>query len=344
MSEANSWIAPAANRPEVSLPLRTAPVRFATFTLDLDGCSLSRADGGEVALTHNEFALLREFARHPGRVLSRHYLLDALVGRRADPFDRSIDVLVGRLRRKIEPDAKRPSLIVTAPGEGYKFAAPIEVPAPKSTLESAARDMSRSTASDQGPPRLSIVVLPFANMTGDPEHEYFVDGVTESLITDLSRIDNSFVVGRNTAFTYKGKPVDLKQIGRALNVCYVLEGSVQRIGNRMRVSVQLIDAENGSHLWAERFDKSSADFFDMQDEIVARLENALRAQLVAAEARYAERAPNPNSLGLTFQGWALWDRAPSLVPISRRLAACLNAPWRSTPRKYGRWLALPTRI
>src|SRR5271165_3187844 len=104
-----------------SLPSRTAPVRFATFTLDLDGCSLSRADGGDVALTHNEFALLRVLVRHPGRALSRDYLLDALVGKRAGPFDRGVDVLVGRLRRKIEPDPKEPRLIVTVPGEGYRF-------------------------------------------------------------------------------------------------------------------------------------------------------------------------------------------------------------------------------
>src|SRR5580692_8826449 len=120
-------------------------------------------------------------------------------------------------------------------------------------------------------PRLSIAVLPFANIGGDPEQEYFVDGVTESLTTDLSRISGSFVIARNTAFTYKGKPFDVKQIGRDLNVRYVLEGSVQRSGNRMRVNVQLIDAETGAHLWAERFDKPLADLFDMQDEIVARL-------------------------------------------------------------------------
>ena len=107
------------------------------------------------------------------------------------------------------------------------------------------------------PQRLSIVVLPFANIGGDPEQEHFVDGVTESLTTDLSRIRHAVVIGRNTAFTYKAKHVDLKQIGRELNVRYVLEGSVQRGGNRMRVNVQLIDAETGNHLWAERFDKPS---------------------------------------------------------------------------------------
>jgi DNA-binding winged helix-turn-helix (wHTH) protein len=104
-----------------SLPPRAAPVQFATFTLDLDGCSLSTADGSDVALTHSEFVALREFVCHPGRVLSRDYLLDALVGKRAGPFDRGVDVLVGRLRRKIETDPKRPRLIVTVPGEGYRF-------------------------------------------------------------------------------------------------------------------------------------------------------------------------------------------------------------------------------
>jgi len=115
--------------------------------------------------------------------------------------------------------------------------------------------------------------------------------VTESLTTDLSRIAGSFVIGRNTAFTYKGKHVDLKQIGRELNVRYVLEGSVQRGGSRMRVNVQLIDAETGNHLWAERFDKPLADLFDMQDEIVARLASQLGTQFIAAEARRAELAP-----------------------------------------------------
>jgi TolB-like protein len=152
------------------------------------------------------------------------------------------------------------------------------------------------------PPRLSIVVLPFANLGGDPEQEYFVDGVTESLTTDLSRVRGSFVIGRHTAFSYKGKSIDLRQLGRELGVRYVLEGSVQRGGNRLRVNVQLIDAETGNHLWAERFDKPLADLFDMQDEIVARLANQLGTELVAAEARRAEQAPSPNSMDLYFQG------------------------------------------
>ena len=157
-------------------------------------------------------------------------------------------------------------------------------------------------------PRLSMVVLPFANIGGDPEQDYFVDGVTESLTTDLSRISGAFVIARNTAFTFKGKAVDVKKLGRELSVRYVLKGSVHRGGNRLRVNVQLIDAETGNHLWAERFDKAIADLFDMQDEIVSRLANTLDAELMAAEARRAERSLHPDAMDLVFQGRAWWNK------------------------------------
>jgi TolB-like protein len=166
-----------------------------------------------------------------------------------------------------------------------------------------------AAALPSSPPRLSIVVLPFANIGGDPEQEYFVDGVTESLTTDLSRISGAFVIARNTAFTFKGKAVDVKRLGRELNVRYLLEGSVQRGGNRLRVNVQLIDAETGEHLWAERFDKPVADLFDMQDEIVARLANQLQAQLTEEEARRSAQSPHPSSMDLYFQGRALLNKS-----------------------------------
>jgi TolB-like protein/multisubunit Na+/H+ antiporter MnhF subunit len=169
----------------------------------------------------------------------------------------------------------------------------------------SATQIERARPGAVSAPRLSIVVLPFANLSGGPEQDYFVDGVTESLTTDLSRISGSFVIGRHTAFTYKGKAVDLKQIGRELNVRYVLEGSVQRGGNRLRVNVQLVDAETGAHLWADRFDKPIADLFDMQDEIVSHLANTLDAQLTEEEARRSERSPHPSSMDLYFQGKAL---------------------------------------
>jgi TolB-like protein/class 3 adenylate cyclase/Tfp pilus assembly protein PilF len=178
----------------------------------------------------------------------------------------------------------------------------------------------RTVPSEAGPPRLSIIVLPFANIGGDSEQDYFVDGVTESLTTDLSRIRGSFVIARNTAFTYRGKAFDVTQIGRELNVRYALEGSVQRSGNRMRINAQLIDAQSGSHLWAERFERPVTDLFEMQDEIVARIANTLNAQLIAAEARRAERAPTPDSLDLYFQGEAWVNKGVTFENLTKARA------------------------
>src|SRR6202035_1894943 len=137
---------------------------------------------------------------------------------------------------------------------------------------------------------LSIVVLPFTNLSNDPAQDYFADGVTENLTTDLSRIRGSFVIARNTAFTYKGKSIDAKEIGKELGVRYVLEGSVQRDQNRVRVNAQLIDAESGAHLWADRFEEDASDLFKLQDQGVGRLANTLGIDLVKAEAAKGARS------------------------------------------------------
>jgi TolB-like protein len=167
---------------------------------------------------------------------------------------------------------------------------------------SPATHAERVSPDELSAPRLSIVVLPFANLSVDPEQEYFVDGVTESLTTDLSRISGLFVIGRHTAFTYKGKAVDLKKVGRELNTRYVLEGSVQRSDNRLRVNAQLIDAKSGNQLWGRRFDRPVANLFDLQDEIVSRLANELEAQLTEQEARRSERSPHPSSMCISRAG------------------------------------------
>jgi TolB-like protein/class 3 adenylate cyclase/Tfp pilus assembly protein PilF len=143
-------------------------------------------------------------------------------------------------------------------------------------------------------PRLSIVVLPFANLSADPAQEYLADVITEELTTSLSRISGSFVVARSTAFTYKGKPIDVKQVGRDLGVRYVLEGSEEPSGSRVRVSAQLIDAETGAHLWADRFDANRADLLAMQDEIVERLSGPLELRLVDVDATRVARTPAGN--------------------------------------------------
>ena len=157
---------------------------------------------------------------------------------------------------------------------------------------------------------LSLVVLPFTNLSGDPSQDYFADGITENLTTDLSRIRDSFVIARNTAFTFKGKNADAKEIGKELGVRYVLEGSVQRDQNRVRVNAQLIDAESGSHLWAERFEEDVADLFKLQDQVVARLDNTLGLQLVKAEAERGTRSKNPDVVDLTMRGNALFQLQP----------------------------------
>jgi adenylate cyclase len=172
---------------------------------------------------------------------------------------------------------------------------------------------STAAANPTGPRRFSIVVLPFANLSSDPEQQYFADGVTENLTTDLSRLHGAFVISRSTAFTFKGKAVDAQQIGMELGVRYVLEGSVQRAGARVRVNAQLIDTETGAHLWADRFQEEIADLFKLQDDVVARLANALSYELINAEAETAARSKNPDSIDLVMRGRAAsfqWVQQP----------------------------------
>ena len=157
---------------------------------------------------------------------------------------------------------------------------------------------------------LSVVVLPFTNLSGDPSQDYFADGITETLTTELSRIRNSFVIARNTAFTFKRKNTDAKQISKELGVRYVLEGSVQRDQNRVRVNAQLIDGGTGAHLWADRFEEDLVDLFKLQDQMVARLANTLGYELVKAEAERSTQSGNQDAIDLAMRGWALsWQGA-----------------------------------
>jgi len=173
---------------------------------------------------------------------------------------------------------------------------------------------STASSSSVAAPRLSIVVLPFTNLSDDREQQYFADGITEDLTTDLSRIAHSFVISRNTAFTYRDKSVDTKQIGREVGVRYVLEGSVRQSGNHVRVNAQLIDAATDTHLWAEHFDSSTADLFALQNEITSQIAIALHLEIVGAEA--ARSIEHLDALDYTLQGRATW-----LKPRSRDVYA-----------------------
>lgn len=231
------------------------------------------------------------------------------------------DAVHGRVKAKLQPRGELALKNILRPIRAFDVEWSEQdwptVHAVTSHASSSSHQVRVTSVGLSAPPRLSIVVLPLANFGGNPEHEYFVDGVTESLTTDLSRMNGTLVIARNTAFTYKGKPVDIMQVGRELQVRYALEGSVQRTSTRLRVNVQLIDTETGGHLWAERFDKSVGDLLDVQDEVVTRLARQLGTQLIGAEARRAERAPNPDSVDLYFQGMAWLNKGNTPDYLSR---------------------------
>jgi TolB-like protein/Tfp pilus assembly protein PilF len=190
-------------------------------------------------------------------------------------------------------------------------------------------------------PRLSIVVLPFLNIGGSAEDDPFVDGITETLTTDLSRCSGVFAISRNTAFAYKGKPIDTRQIGRDLGVRYVLEGSVQNTGERIRFNAQLVDAESGAHLWAERFDQQRTNLLDMQDEVTTRLAHTVHIELIVAESRRAarEHPDRLDSVDHTLQGWAAWYRHRSL-DAARQARRFFEAALRLDEHNVGALLGL----
>jgi TolB-like protein len=290
---------------------------FENYTFDTDRRELRR--GAEmIPLAPQVFDLLEYLIRNRERVVSKDDLIHAIWANRS-VSDAALTTRLNAVRAAIGDTGEKQFLIKTLPRKGFRFVGAVQEETqggPAEQTGSATRGgvMAKTASSAH---RLSIVVLPFANLSGDPEQGYFVDGVTESLTTDLSRISGSFVIGRHTAFTYKDTAVDLRKIGRELNIRYALEGSVQRSGNWLRVNVQLVDAESGNHLWAERFDKPIADLFDMQDEIVSRLANALDAQLVEIEARRAEHSVRPDAMDLYFQGIAHLNKGVTLEHLTQ---------------------------
>jgi len=283
---------------------------FSDFTLDTERREL-RQGAETISVAPQVFDLLNYLIRNRERVVSKDELIAGVWNGRI-VSDAALTTRINGARCAIGDTGEKQDLIKTLPRKGFRF-----VGAVQETGSSAIKAAGSVERTGDMPPRLSIVVLPFANLSGDREQDYFVDGVTESLTTDLSRIAGTFVIARNSAVSYKGRAVDVRQVGRELNVRYVLEGSVQRSGKRLRMNVQLIDAISGQHLWAERFEKSVVDLFDMQDEIVSRLANTLGRQLIEAEARRAERTLHPDAMDLYFQGRAWLMKGFSLECLTR---------------------------
>ena len=230
---------------------------FEEYTFDTNLRELHR--GAEaVSVTPQVFDLLEYLIRNRERLVSKDDLINSVWNGRV-VSDAALTTRLNAARGAIGDTGEKQRLIKTLPRKGFRFVGTVQE-AQRHEVEPVGPAAHNSAIPSSSPvPRLSIVVLPFANLNGDAEQDCFVDAVTENLTTDLSRINGSFVIGRHTAFTYKNKSVDLKQIGRELNVRYLLEGSVQRAANRLRVNVQLIDAATANHLWAERFDKPVTD-------------------------------------------------------------------------------------
>ena len=224
---------------------------FEGFRLDRRAGVLLRRDErgvfAPVAIGSRALDILGVLVERPGDVVSRAEIIETVWPGTAVE-DSNLNVQVAALRRILDQNREQGSCIQTVPGRGYRFVAPV----------------IRAEADALLAPRLSIVVLPFTNLSDDREQQYFADGITEDLTTDLSRLENMFVISRNTAFTYRNKPIDTKQLDRELGVRYVLEGSVRRSGSQLRVSAQLIDAASDAHLWAERFDRDMGDLFALQ--------------------------------------------------------------------------------
>lgn len=276
---------------------------FEDYTLDTDRREL-QLRGEVVRVAPQAFDLLDHLIRNRDRVVTKDDLICAVWNGRA-VSDAALTTRLNALRTAIGDTGEEKRIIKTVPRRGFRFVATVREDRSRAGgATGCAAQNGDTTPKRPEAPRLSIVVLPFVNLSDAAEQDYFVDGITESLTTDLSRLNGSFVIGRHTAFTYKGKAVDLKLLGRELGVRYVLRGSVQRGKDRLRLNVQLVDAETAAHIWSDRFDKKLADLFDLQDEIVSRLANALGTQLVAAEARRAAGSLNPDAMDRYFQGMA----------------------------------------
>jgi TolB-like protein len=337
--------------------------RFEGYTLDLARCSLRAADR-EVELRPKSFDVLRHLIENADRLVTKDELLKT-VWPHVIVTDDSLTKCISEVREALGDTGH--TLIKTVLRRGYRFTAAVSgLPADGTCkLPPSSAGVKRVITSEAVPhdaPSFydgpSIAVLPFDNLSGDPEQDYFGDGLVEEIITALSRIGWLFVSARNSSFTYKGRAVDVKQVGRELGVQYVLEGSVRKAANRVRITCQLIDASNGMHIWADRYDSAIEDVFDLQDRVTANLVSAIERQLQRAVIERARRKPaeNLSSYDYFLRGMAsayrlnpgasndalrYFNKAIALDP---ELAAAYGmAAWCYVWRKTYRWMIDPAQ-
>jgi TolB-like protein len=263
-----------------------------------------------VALGSRALDLLRLLVERQGELLAKDLIMEA-VWPGVAVEESNLSVQISALRRILDQGRQQGSCIQTIPNRGYRFVAPVS----RSSLGSPYRPGLPL------PDKPSIAVLPFQNLSGDPDQEYFVDGMVEEITTALCRIRWLFVIARNSSFTYKGRAVDVKQVGRELGVRYVLEGSVRRAGSRVRIAAQLIDAITGAHLWADRFDGSLDDVFALQDRVASSVAGVVEPTLQAAET--ARRAGYPTTdltaYDLYLRAYAMVWSSAARIPEALRL-------------------------
>jgi TolB-like protein/Flp pilus assembly protein TadD len=257
--------------------MRNQPLTFGRYRLEPRGGLMSGAR--EVRLTPKALALLSFIAERPREVISKEELFGALWPNTA-VGDAALVTCIQEIRKALHDDARHPRYIETLHRRGYRFIG-------KMGTAQRATALGHELAAPPLPECPSIAVLPFVNMSGDADQEHFADGISEDLITGLSRIRWLFVIARNSTFVYKNRAADVTQVSRVLGVRYVLEGSVRRAGSRLRISAQLIDATTGSHHWAEKYDRQLGDIFAVQDEITRNVAAAIEPHLLAAEGARA---------------------------------------------------------
>ena len=296
-------------------------LRFQSFTLDLERLSLQGATG-QIDLRPKSFEVLRYLAEHARRVVTKDEIMKA-VWPGVTVTDESLTRCISEVRHAIGDEGQR--IIKTVPRRGYIFEAFDEAAQVANGAPASAQSRAVGDAAGPSPDlRPSVAVLPFNNMSGDPEQEYFSDGITEDIITDLSKVSGLFVVARNSTFTYKGKPVRVQDVGRDLKVKFILEGSVRKAGARVRVTAQLVDGETGGHLWADRYDRDLTDIFAIQDEITRTIVNQLKVKLLPEESEVIGRAPTENMEAYAYYlrgRQFLHRRSKSYLLLAKRMFA-----------------------
>jgi TolB-like protein len=265
---------------------------FEEYAFDTDRRELHRG-ADVVTIAPRVFDLLDYLIRNRERVVSKDDLINAIWNGRI-VSDGALTTRLNGARSAIGDSGDEQRLIKTLPRKGFRFVGQVREAQRPTRPDVADHRVEQPNPALTLPNKPSIAVLPFVNLSSDPEQEYFADGVVEDITMALSRFHWLFVIARNSSFTYKGRAVDVKQVGRELGVRYVLEGSVRKAGNRIRIAGQLIDAETGTHLWADHFDGAFKDMFDLQDQVTASVVGAIEPKMQRAEIERARRKPTEN--------------------------------------------------